>query len=272
MRKNCDNCNFNFDKRMDSCPKCNTLNNDHIKTDIKNPFLFLDIISTIIIFASYFIFNIFIALCIQIISNAIDPNLLSNNFFLQLVNLLMNILIVFTGIFVLSRYKHLFLKQIKSWKPYILGLLFGLILMCVNSAVSNIFTANLPQNSNQLEVVKNIIDQPILSFFTVVIFGPIAEELTFRVGLMSLGSKVSRKHSRLIAYLFSTLIFAFIHINIIPQEGGTIDYLSEFAAFPSYLVSGFILSLVYEKFGFASSTLAHIINNLFSFVLLISYI
>ena len=122
----------------------------------------------------------------------------------------------------------------------------------------------VPVNSNQVTVESTVKNAPVLSFFVVVLFGPIFEEFVYRVGLMGIGIKFSEKYGKVFAYLISIVIFILIHLSLF---GENINYISEIAAIPQYFVGAFFLCLAYEKGGLSSSIIAHILNNLFGFIM-----
>jgi membrane protease YdiL (CAAX protease family) len=92
------------------------------------------------------------------------------------------------------------------------------------------------------------------------------EELTYRVGLFNAISS----RNRIAAYVVSALVFGFLHFNIPLNADGAIDQaklIEEFINIPSYIVSGLVFGYIYEKEGFAGSSVAHITNNLISYIL-----
>ena len=66
-----------------------------------------------------------------------------------------------------------------------------------------------------------------------------------------------------LAYIVTSLVFGLIHFNFFATGDALIN---ELLNLPSYVISGFLLTLAYDKFGFACSSVAHIVNNLFSIV------
>jgi membrane protease YdiL (CAAX protease family) len=60
------------------------------------------------------------------------------------------------------------------------------------------------------------------------------------------------------------LVFGLIHMSFNPDT-----IINELINLPSYILAGTILTIAYEKEGFAVSTYAHITNNLISFLLTI---
>ena len=113
-------------------------------------------------------------------------------------------------------------------------------------------------------VTNNINETTLVSLETLypagalIIFGfigPICEELTYRVGLFSFFRRKSRK----LAYIVTMIVFAFIHFNF-----STTSLLNEILNLPFYAFAAFAFSYAYERFGFAASLTAHILNNVIS--------
>jgi membrane protease YdiL (CAAX protease family) len=111
-------------------------------------------------------------------------------------------------------------------------------------------------NDNQQAAVELMGRFPIFGFFIVSIVGPILEEITYRLGLFSLGAK----YKKWLGYVLSIVFFALIHINFVSK-----DIVAELINLPTYMVCGVVLGLAYDKFGFATSVTAHITNNLIGF-------
>ena len=62
------------------------------------------------------------------------------------------------------------------------------------------------------------------------------------------------------------MIFALIHFDFQAE-----NIVNELWALPTYLVSGVILGLAYEHRGPACSMTAHLIYNLFAFIVMLTY-
>jgi membrane protease YdiL (CAAX protease family) len=102
--------------------------------------------------------------------------------------------------------------------------------------------------------VKNF---PLISFINFVLLGPIVEELTYRLGLFSF----LKQRNRWVAYIVTVGLFAIIHFNF-NQD----NIINELLNLPFYATAGLYFCWLYEKQGFAVATIAHITNNLISFV------
>ena len=101
-------------------------------------------------------------------------------------------------------------------------------------------------------------NQPLFSFFMVVVFAPLTEELTFR-GMLArfvFPQQDNLKQTALFL-LASTVIFALVHFPTSPQQ------------FLVYSALGFSMGLAYiSKGGLAYSMGLHALNNLISFVMI----
>ena len=124
--------------------------------------------------------------------------------------------------------------------------------------VAQFFLPNDPSVNQQLveELPHN---QPLFSFFMVVVFAPLTEELTFR-GMLAryvFPQQDNIKQTALFL-LVSSLIFALVHFPGTPQQ------------FLVYASLGFSLGLAYiSKGGLAYSIALHALNNLIAFLMIV---
>ena len=155
-------------------------------------------------------------------------------------------------------------KSFKHYQSYIAGLVC-LVSIFAFTYVYNLFLGMIktPTSSNANESSIQEISNAY-KFTSIVIFGiigPICEELTYRVGLFSL----LRRKSKVMAYLLTIVIFAFIHFNF---DLNPTVLLNEILNLPFYMFAAFAFSFTYEKFGLAGSLTAHIANNVISLSLI----
>ena len=127
------------------------------------------------------------------------------------------------------------------------------------SSIISIFH-EVSDNVNQTAAIEYAQNYPIIAFFVVGIIGPVCEELTYRVGLYSF----LRRINKYLAFTVTTIIFAFIHFNF-----DAADIVNELWSLPSYLLAGFILTLAYEHRGPACSMTAHVLYNVFAFLVIL---
>lgn len=264
MRKNCDNCNFSFDNRIEFCPKCSTKNNGFEKTSIKNPLFFLDIIRSLIILAVYIVTSYILPTIVSLIVQSVNPEIINDSLFVLSLQFGITMIAIGGFIVILWNYKSIIFNSFKKWQNYVFGIVIGIAIFGLSFLV-NYF---LPlENSNQLVVENMVKSYPVFAFFTVVIFGPISEEVIYRVCLMSFGSKITKKYTRLISYIISCVLFVLVHLNFI---GENVNLIAEISAVPGYLIGALGLAFAYDYFGFTGSTIAHIVNNLISFIIIVA--
>jgi membrane protease YdiL (CAAX protease family) len=176
-------------------------------------------------------------------------------------------LVVFIVLIKFEKFKEICKKaiNIKTIKYGCLGALciigFSVI---YNSLIIAVFNLNSDGNSNQNAVVNLIENNAFIGLMRVVILAPIVEELTYRYCLFG---AMSRK-KKWIGYLTSGIVFMLMHsISSFITYGIGKDLLIEFLYLPPYLFSGLALCYIYDKSdNLGSSFLAHMLNNLISFL------
>ena len=102
-------------------------------------------------------------------------------------------------------------------------------------------------------------NQPLFSFFMIVVFAPLTEELTFR-GMLAryVFPKQDNVKQTVLFLLVSTIIFALVHFPGTPQQ------------FLVYGSLGLSLGLAYvSKGGLAYSIALHALNNLIGFLMIL---
>lgn len=212
-----------------------------------------------------------IAAIIKVIIFAIFKNVESSTDISSLVSILINsltyifLLIGLISIINVDIFK--LLKSFKQYQSYIAAVLCVVSIFAFN-ILYNILVKSLyiPIGNNANEESLESIEK-VYPFVSMVIFGfvgPICEEITYRVGLFS----SLRRKSRIMAYFITIIVFAFIHFNWSTE---TPVLLNEVLNLPFYMFAAAAFSFVYDKYGFAASTTAHILNNVIS-ILLVSYI
>lgn len=126
------------------------------------------------------------------------------------------------------------------------------------SLVVQFFLPNDP-SVNQQTAEAMTLSQPLFSFFMIVVFAPLTEELTFR-GMLAryvFPQQDNIKQTALFL-LVSTIIFALVHFPGTPQQ------------FLVYASLGFSLGLAYiSKGGLVYSIALHALNNLIGFLMII---
>lgn len=135
------------------------------------------------------------------------------------------------------------------WLPV---LVWALVIVAEN------FLPNDPSVNQQMaeELTHN---QPLFSFFMVVVFAPLTEELTFR-GMLAryVFPQQDNIKQTVLFLLVSSIIFALVHFPGTPQQ------------FLVYASLGFSLGLAYiNKGGLAYSIALHALNNLIAFLMIV---
>ena len=262
----CEKCNFAYDSHLESCPKCKEKNYNFIQKRCKNPLFFLDLLRCIAIVFVWLILMYVLPTIISLIAQSISPGVIKTTEYTLWLQFGVYIAGLSGFTIILWHYKSMIFKDFKNWKNIVIGLIAGILIVCLSQLVSYLIydLGQVEINSNQVEVSSMVKDAPALAFFIIVIFGPIFEEIIFRVGLMGIGMKFNEKYGKVFAYIVSILIFILIHLNFI---GENINFIAEIAAVPGYFIGATLLCLAYDKGGISSSIIAHIVNNLVSFIL-----
>lgn len=167
------------------------------------------------------------------------------------------------------------LKSFKGWKPYVSAFVGAFAIYALeimwNMIANAIFTAAgiTPQtNANQSGIATMTLLSPVLCLFVFGLVGPFCEELTYRAGLFSFLSRLGKP----LAYTLTGIIFGLIHFGWSslwsPAFAG--QAIVEIVNLPPYIMAGIAFSILYDKFGFASSYLAHALNNVVSLLLIIA--
>lgn len=168
--------------------------------------------------------------------------------------------ILFVG-FIVALWKYLprLARKFANPKTYV-----GVIFVVVIYAFDIIYGMLIAQftggqsNQNQSNVNSILTAYPALSILILGLIGPFCEECTYRLGLFN----VLKRWNTIAAYVLSALIFGAIHFNW-ANIASPIEWLN----LPPYIVSGLLLGLAYDKFGFGASYLAHALNNTVSCIL-----
>lgn len=161
------------------------------------------------------------------------------------------------------------LKQFKNLNNLGKGLMYGFILLG-SSVIYNLIVLliypDFGSNANQNTVVEMIKMYPVLSFFSVALFAPIAEEITYRLGLAG----TIAKKSKVLAIVVSSLLFGLIHSAFIDLSFLSMtkqEIINEAIALPSYIISGLVMGIAYIKENsLAVSITAHMTNNFIAFI------
>lgn len=151
------------------------------------------------------------------------------------------------------------LTQVNQLKKALMYFLILYLTLLVAGFIYETLGISLEDNANQSTVTQLTLSFPFLSVITFVLLGPVAEEITYRIGLFG----YLHRYHRWLAYIVTALVFGFIHFDY-----GSTNYLNELLNMPLYMIAGIIFSYVYEREGFEVATITHIMNNGFSILLI----
>ena len=259
FKKNkCNTCGNQYDETFNECPICQTPN-ESLDPNFKN----IQMISWpkqaglfVMGLGGFELLGLLISL-IMVASGFVKQNQ-------ALANMLLNTLcyaILFICLFaIVNKDSIKLLNSFKSWKPYVAGVCCFLFIIVTGIIYSNILVAagvRITNNDNQQAIDSTSQNFTLTSMIIFGIIGPICEELTYRVGLFSFSKRISKW----VAYPVTIIIFALIHFNFTASS-----ITNELLNLPYYILAGFALTFTYDKFGFAGSATAHILNNVISLI------
>lgn len=167
------------------------------------------------------------------------------------------IYVLLAGIFTFVTYKWYKTGTVTIEKTALNKYIWLPALVWALAIVAQFFLPNDPSVSQQMveELTHN---QPLFSFFMVVVFAPLTEELTFR-GMLAryVFPQQDNVKQAALFLLVSTIIFALVHFPTSPQQ------------FLVYSALGLSMGLAYiNKGGLAYSMGLHAVNNLISFIMI----
>ena len=259
--KKCSNCVLYYDPTLEQCPICHKDNELYKQRGFPRNIIFFHPAAQIGLFLCGFAY---IGMLITEILTTIYLSGIKDNGLKTAVVLLATYLMMLGALLLIcfTTRRKSFIKRFTRWPDYLFGLayaggLFGIGIV-INMIVS-IFYQGV--NNNQTTAIEIINNYPIIATFVLCLLGPICEELTYRVGLYSF----LRRINKYLAIAVTTVVFAFIHFNFDPA--GIVD---ELWALPSYLLAGLILTLAYEHRGPVCSMTAHVLYNVFAFLVILA--
>lgn len=254
----CNNCENHYDETFDECPNCHSPNGE-LNPNFKH-IQMLKFGKQIALFLTglfgFEILGIIVSLIFSLFGFTSNNQVLVNMVLNAVVyGLLFIILFAIVNVDVKK-----LLKSFKRWQPFVAGLCcFGALIgfSIIYGILLQIFRVNISSNENQTLIDVTTNSYPITALVIFGFIGPICEELTYRVGLFSF----LKRFSKWLAYPVSILVFALIHFSFDPA-----NIVNELINLPVYIFAGFALTFTYDKFGFAGSLFAHILNNVISFI------
>ena len=258
----CPNCQAYHDPTLQKCPECHNSNELFKLNRVPKRAVFLHPICQLALFVIGFAFSgMFVTEYIYafFIRMMDTDNLLFKSALLMTLTYT-TMFIALLAVPLLSR-KKLFLSKFNNGIDYIYGLAFAITLMAAGTLLNAFISIwHTPaDNVNQASVESIATSYPLIGIFIMGMVGPICEELTYRVGLYSF----LRRINKYLALVVTAIVFAMIHFTFDAK-----DIVEELWSFPSYLISGVILTLAYERRGPACSITAHVCYNLIAMLLI----
>ena len=262
-KKECPYCFHQIDGEEEICPVCNKA----LVAKRTNKITFLPFWKQLTIFAIGLFGIQLAALLAQIIiifvakNNGLDVKVLAEDVNVNAwINFSIYLFIFIIFLLVLKKDCIKLLKTFKHWSVPV-SAIAGYIAIIVFNVTYNIILqligVKISDNANENSIQEIVKIYPILSIIIFGVIGPICEELTYRVGLFS---ALKRVHIAL-AYTVTIIVFALIHFDFTSA-----NMANELLNLPYYLFAATVFSVLYHKFGFASSLSAHITNNVLSFL------
>ena len=257
----CPNCQAYHDPTLQKCPECHNSNELFKLNRVPKRAVFLHPICQIAMFVIGFAYlgMLFTEHLYAFFIRMMDTdNLLFKNALLMTLTYT-TMFIALLAVPLLSR-KKLFLSKFNNGIDYIYGLAFAITLMAAGTLLNALISIwHTPaDNVNQASVEAIAKGYPLIAILIMSIIGPICEELTYRVGLYSF----LRRINKYLALVVTAIVFAMIHFTFEAK-----DIVEELWSFPSYVVSGLILTIAYEHRGPACSFTAHVCYNLIAILL-----
>ncbi len=270
----CENCGALYDVARDSCPKCHQKNPNERSLKAFEHLIPLGPNKEIIIFLIGFLGFQILALIFQSILLFIGRIALSSGGlsgaslnvgleafaqsgeFLAFLNYGSYFVTLLLLLFAINndflRLVHTFKNKKTYW-----GILGGLLLLGISLLFSYLLSLGGYTSSDNQEAADKILESSlVLGFLMSGFIIPFIEEVTYRLALFNL----TRRINVVVAYIASTLIFALLHLHDFTS-------ISEWAAFPVYLLGGFAFSFLYHRFGFGAAYLGHVIYNLSALII-----
>lgn len=168
------------------------------------------------------------------------------------------IYVLLAGIFTFVTYKWYKTGTVTIEKTVLNKYVWVPVLVWALVIVAENFLPNDP-SVNQQMVEELTHNQPLFSFFMVVVFAPLTEELTFR-GMLAryVFPQQDNVKQTVLFLLVSSIIFALVHLPGTPLQ------------FLVYASLGFSLGLAYiSRGGLAYSIALHALNNLIAFLMIV---
>ena len=257
----CSNCETYYDPTLLKCPECHKNNELYQQRKLNDKIAFMHPIAQLGLFLAGFGYGG------MFVSEFLFANIfqyLGDTLIFKTVVVSLAYLMMLLGLacIILSTRKKIFFDKYKNLVTYIYGLGYALTLFFVSMILGNFISIFHTVEANNNQSVAELIAKtyPLLAFFLFGFVGPICEELTYRVGLYSF----LRRINKYVALIVSAIVFGLIHFDFDAK-----NIVNELWNLPSYIVSGVILALAYEHRGPACSMTAHVLYNIFAYIVML---
>ena len=268
MLKKCPHCHHEYEETSRFCPYCGAPNTNNQKPQ---PVIQVKLARIVALFVVGFIGFEIIATLIQIPFLLVARNNYGSNTDLiktylesapvsMFVNSISYCVVFVILLFLASPIIPYLWKSFKNKKSYAAGLVAVAAIFAFNLIYSIFLVlvgADVSNNDNQTSLDSIVRVYPLICLVVFGVFGPICEELTYRVGLF----ETMRQRNRILAYAVTIVIFTFIHFNFTAD-----NLVNEILNIPYYASAAFAFTFVYDKYGFAASVSAHVLNNMVSMI------
>jgi len=143
------------------------------------------------------------------------------------------------------------------------GITLGIILLVTTmlyGLITGFFVKDTVPNDNETTIRTLVSVSPVMMGITLVILGPVYEEIVYRFGLFRTIKSINRP----LAYIATAVVFGLIHFTFKSDPN---EMINELIQLPSYIISGLILAYAYDRNeSLSTSIIAHMINNIFAFL------
>ena len=263
--KICQNCGHAYDPALEYCPECFSRDEQYgNQKGFSKKQSYLPIVRQALLFGLRWLGFQLLAIIVEIIYFSLAggvPEVMSVHDVTVINSVSYFILFGVLAAISFPCFKEL-TKSFKKGSSWLYGVGYGITLIVASIVYGAIIQMISPisDNANQTAVTAMINGYPLLSILVVGILGPVCEELTYRVGLLSFLSRINKKA----AIIITCIVFGLIHFDF--TSIGTETFINELLNLPSYIIAGVILSLAYDHKGLSCSMTAHIINNLYNLI------
>lgn len=209
------------------------------------------ILKNILIFISYFIFDI----TIKAIISLLGINYMSFNYDQKMLTTF--IISIFYLLIILFLYRKELFIDLKDFKnnykkyisKYIIIYLIGVLLMIIgNTIISKITNQSL--SGNEIQIRERITNYPLIMIFSTIIYAPIIEEIIFRKSIKNIFK------NKYLFIIISGLIFGILHITNFKD-------LNEILYSIPYIIMGLDFAYIYYKTNNIFTTITfHFCHNL----------